>query len=158
MTAEIFAAMVVASLMSSAIQIAVYITVWRPVMRWWIDRHPPQCVLQGCGGARADQSMFCTKHSPVPYMGSAPVSISELSTAPGSESTNPWIIPLRSQPIWLRRYQDRLHVLVERPASPRQWELAIDVSWPGGDCEISHIWEGWHVTPDPLSTARRDSV
>lgn len=57
-----------------------------------------------------------------------------------------------NHPIWLRRAADRLQVMVEIP--DRGWVLAIDGPWPGGDCEISHIWEGgddgriWRVDPE----------
>lgn len=47
-----------------------------------------------------------------------------------------------TQPVWLLggKASGRLQVLVEVPG--RGWVLAIDERWPGGEEEISHIWEG----------------
>ena len=61
-----------------------------------------------------------------------------------------WPSPRATHPIWLRRSDDRLQVMVEIP--DLGWVLAIDDPWPGDDGHPSHIWEGyegriWRVDP-----------
>lgn len=65
------------------------------------------------------------------------------------------MFPLAPRPgaIWLRRDgvsedKSRLRVLVE--TADRGWVIAIDVPWPGGEGEISHIVEPRGIASAPV--------
>lgn len=67
----------------------------------------------------------------------------------------------RSGAIWLRRdgvspAGSRLRVLVE--TADRGWVIAIDVPWPGGEGEISHIVEPRAIPDCPVDPVTGKAV
>lgn len=125
MTAEMFLGIFVAVLLAMFVMWAFSVTVYKPISEWMMRRS---------GWKQTGPYEWTHSDDDVPDRAIVTVQ------------------PARVYPVWLRRSGDRLLVLVE--ATKGQWVVGIDVPWPGGDCEISHIWEGHtdRARPDPLST------